>query len=123
MTDDDGGALFPVEAVPRGGPGPAEAALRVAVTAATEAGRLDPEVDGPLAAAALVAARALDNADRVGGLKGGYLVAQSLTGYRECLHALRLPTAIAPGGVPLPKPQNGHTDLSELLGDSFGTPE
>lgn len=103
--------------------GRAEAALHRALAAAAEDGRLQP-VDAALAAAALVAARALDNADRVGGLKGGYLVAQSLTGYRETLHALRLPAATL--AVPVPLPAEGHTDLSGLLGDlgnAFGTPQ
>jgi hypothetical protein len=120
MTTDDG-ALFDVpELRLEQRAGRAERALHAAAAAGERDGTLLP-TDAALLAAALFAARALDEADRVGGIKGGYLIAQSLTGYREALHALRLPTAIAPGAVPLPTGKQSGTP--SWVSDTFGTAE
>lgn len=119
------GGLFDVDALVAerrpGELGRAERMLQTAIRAATERGVLIEE-DAGLIGSALVGARALDNAERVGGLKGGYLVAQLQTGYRETLQALRLPAEVAPAETPR-NPDSSHPDLSSWLGDAFGTPE
>lgn len=120
MTTDDGALFGVAELRLELRAGRAEKALHAAAAAGESDGTLL-ATDAALLAAALIAARALDEADRVGGIKGGYLIAQSLTGYRETLHALRLPTAIVPGGVPLPSPDQGQAP--EWLRDAFGTAE
>lgn len=103
--------------------GRAEAALHHAIAAGTKDGTLT-DTDAALAAAALVQARALDLGDRMvtrGDKGGGYLIAQSAPGYLEALHALRLPTAIAPGPVPLPAGAAGdRPQWLDELGDAFG---
>jgi len=96
--------------------------LTKAVQAATRDGRLITE-DGGLVAAAMVAARALDDADAVRGLKGGYLVAQLMTPYREALHALRLPAEVEPADEPRPPAAGGDGQgAPSWLSDEFGTP-
>ena len=123
MSDEAPAALFdvaPAAAGPRT-PGATEQALRAQLAAGYERGTLVDE-DRPLAESALVLARALDNADRVGGLKGGYLAAQAQPPFQRACHALRLPVELGPASA-APPAGNGHTDLSGLLGDAFGTPE
>ena len=120
----DAPALFGVEEVRPTRPhtvGPVERELHRMITAALDEGRLSRDADGALAESAMVLARVLDTADATGGLKGGYLAAQAQPALQKALHALRLPTEVAPAGVPLPG--NGHTDLSGLLGDTFGRAE
>jgi hypothetical protein len=118
VTDD---ALFGREEVPVGGIGPAEAALNVAVAAGEAAGTLVAE-DAALVAAARHAARAMDWTMRTPSPKAIYAVAQSLTAYRETLHALRLPAAIAPAPPAPPRPSEAPTQ-GDSLRDLFGTPE
>jgi hypothetical protein len=118
MSDD--GALFGREAVPVGGVGPAEAALNTAVAAGEKAGTLLEE-DAALVAAARHAARAMDWTMRTPSPKAIYAVAQSLTAYRETLHALRLPAAIAP--LPVPKAPASAPEQGRSLDDLFGRPE
>lgn len=116
-------ALFPAPAPPSrgsGAPGRVEASLRKLLAAARVDGRVGEE-DEPLAESAMVLARVLDTADRVGDLKGGYLAAQAQPPLQKALHALGLPVEIAPQGAALPG--NGPTDLSQLLGDHFGKAE
>lgn len=114
--------LFDVAPIRRAmGKGPAEAALAGQVKTAREEGRLA-DVDAPLIEAALIAARALDTADRIGGLKGGYLTAQSLPGYQKVLHALRLPTEVGPPTASAPPPDS-QTSTPDWLRDAFGSPE
>jgi hypothetical protein len=121
----DDGALFGREEVPVGGIGPAEAALNVAVQAGEAAGTLVAE-DAALVAAARHAARAMDWTMRTPSPKAIYAVAQSLTAYRETLHALRLPTAIAITASALRggKPAGEEPDepKGDPLRDLFGTP-
>jgi hypothetical protein len=120
----EGAALFdlePAQAGPRQ-PGRAEASLRRALRAGVTDGTLR-DVDEALGEAALIAARALDTADRIGGLKGGYLAAQSLPGYQKVLHALRLPAELAPVGPPPPAAGDGTASWLDDLRDSFGTAE
>lgn len=119
-----GGALFGESEVHALQPaGRVEAALRRALEAGTAAGTIV-DVDEALAESALVLARTLDTADRVGGLKGGYLAAQAQPPFQKACHALRLPaelTAVAP-----PPPQaapDGQTGVPDWLRDAFGTPE
>jgi hypothetical protein len=123
MTDENGtgwdGALFPTS-VAAIGSGRAESALHRALQAGLADGTIR-DVDEALGESALILARALDAADRIGGLKGGYLAAQAQPAFQKALHALRLPAELTP--VPAPPPSNGPTDLSELLGDSFGRAE
>lgn len=104
--------------------GRAEQALHAALKAGATDQTLLP-VDAALAAAALIAARALDDADTMRDRKAaGYLIAQSLGGYREALHALRLPAAPPSGGVPLPAPGGAGTGgWSDELRGIFGGAE
>jgi len=116
-------SLFDVEELIEARPehmGQAEAGLWRAIRAGHEAGTLLPE-DAGMIGAALVSARALDHADRNPNSKTGYLIAALTSPHREVLQALRLPAALTPSD---PRPAAaGQTDLSKLLGDSFGTPE
>jgi hypothetical protein len=121
MVTTDDGALFGREDVPVGGIGPTEAALNVSVAAAEAKGMLIDE-DMGLVQAARNAARAMDWTMRTPSPKAIYAVAQSLTAYRETLHALRLPAAIAPAPSPLPQPTDTRTQ-GDSLSDLFGTPE
>jgi hypothetical protein len=119
MTDD--GALFGVSElhVDVGRVGRAEAGLARALEAAREAGTIVAE-DAGLIGGALIAARALDKAERMD--KPAYAVAALLTPYREALHALRLPAAIAPAPVRAPEPGNSQDGPPEWFRDAFGTP-
>jgi hypothetical protein len=119
VTTEDG-ALFARDEVPAGGVGPAEAALEVAVRAGEAAGTLVAE-DAALVAAARHAARAMDWTMRTPSQKAIYAIAQSLTAYRETLHALRLPAAIAPAPVKPPAPADDGPK-GDPLRDLFGTP-
>ena len=115
-----------VVAHPRPGEvGRCERALVVALQAGAESGQLRKE-DLGMIGGALIAARALDDAERWAGSKGGgpYAVAAVLTPYREVLQALRLPAATAPeeGGGP-PVPPDGQGGTPSWLSDHFGTPE
>jgi hypothetical protein len=125
MSDD---ALFGIDHLtPDPKAGRVEKALLAAVAAARESGTLI-EQDAGLVAGAMVAARALDFAEQLmripaAGTKGGYLVAQLLTPYRESLHALRLPAELTPATPPAPEPAKSHSDVPDWLSDAFGTPE
>lgn len=128
MTDvEEQGALFGDEELrPKraGRPGVQETSLRWALGKAFEQGRLSRELDGPLADSAMILARALDAADRIGGLQGGYLAAQAQPALLKTLHALRMPVEIKPdGSVPLPVPPEGQQDTPSWVRDTFGTPE
>jgi len=122
VTAGDGG-LFDVPELLESKPehmGQAEAGLWRAIRAGNEAGTLLPE-DAGMIGAALVSARALDHADRYPNSKTGYLIAALTSPHREVLQALRLPAALTPSD---PRPAGkSQTDLSEVLGDHFGTPE
>lgn len=114
-------ALFDVPATSTRA-GVVERMFRQAVAAAQRSHVLVDE-DLALIGGALTAAQALDTASQVGGLKGGYLVAQLLTPYREALAALRLPAEVAPADQPRPPaPGGADAELASLLGDHFGTP-
>jgi hypothetical protein len=117
------GALFDVDElhVDVTKAGQAEAGLAHALKHAADEGIVT-DLDAGAVGAALVAARALDRADRLPDKSAVYAIAQSLTPYRELLHALRLPTAIAPGGVPLPTAAEGSPTVPTWLSDQFGTP-
>jgi len=101
--------------------GRAEAGLVRALEQAEREGIIT-GLDGGGVGAALIAARKLDRADVSTASNAGYLVAQLMTPYREMLHALRLPAAIAPGGVPLPKPAESGDGRPSWLRDEFGKP-
>jgi hypothetical protein len=118
--DADQGALFgvPELVVDVGKVGRVEAGLSRAIAAAEADGRLVAE-DAGLIGAALVAARALDVAER--SAKPAYAVAALLAPYRDCLHALRLPAAIAPA-PPAPAGPKSSGEAPEWLRDAFGTP-
>lgn len=118
-------ALFDVDelaAVQPSGPGRVERALIQALKAAASRGGLIEE-DMGLIGGALAAARALDSADRIGGIKGGYLVAQAITPYREALHALRLPPALVPAEDPRQPAATDGAEGTDWLHAGFGTAE
>ena len=119
----DEGALFGVDElhVDKRRAGRAEAGLMHALERAVEDGIVT-DLDAGAVGAALIAARALDRAEGLPDKTAVYAIAQSLTPYREMLHALRLPTAIAPGGVPLPTTTDSQTGVPSWLSDEFGTP-
>jgi hypothetical protein len=124
VTADAGadGALFDVPelAVNPAAVGRVEAGLAAALRAAESAGTIVAE-DAGLIGAALVAARALDTAER--SAKPAYAVAALLTPYRECLHALRLPAQVAPAGAARPPAAaEGQGDEPQWFRDAFGTP-
>lgn len=119
-----GDALFDVDEL---APDPArmgrvEAALHRSLAAAEASGKLLPE-DAGLAAAALVAARALDQVEaNANGSKTAYAVQAVLSPYRECLHALRLPTAFAPASA-APVATGPSSGTPNWLHDLAGAPE
>lgn len=82
--------------------------LDYAIAAGRRAGRLD-ATDAAVLRAAYTAARSLDWAERVGGLKAGYLIAQTLRPYQDVLDRLglngraELPTAPGGGGPQTPE--------------------
>ena len=121
MTADDA-ALFDVPELrlDAGRRGRAEAGLMRALAAAEEAGKLLPE-DAGMIGAALVAARALDQAEQHSGPKTPYAIQAAMPSYMEALHALRLPVKTAPVPPPVVAP-SGQTAPSDWLGDAFGTP-
>jgi hypothetical protein len=97
-----------------------ERMLQEAVKAATAAGKLG-AVDLGMLGGALAGARSLDVAMALPSIKGGYLVAQLLTPYREVLQALGLPAPPDPGeSQPAPV---GQQDQTHWLSDHFGTAE
>lgn len=117
-------ALFGVEEVRPARPGTVgtvEKALQQQLATAYGEKLLMPDDVAALAESAMVLARTLDTADAIGGLKGGYLAAQTQPAFQKALHALRLPTEVAAPTVP--NGGNGQTDLSGLLGDAFGRAE
>ncbi len=121
MTDDDGAALFDVPELrlDAGRRGRCEAGLMRSLAAAEEAGKLIPE-DAGMIGAALVAARALDQAEKFSGPKTPYAIQAAMPSYMEALHALRLPVKSAP--VPAAAPQVAQADPADWLGDAFGIP-
>jgi hypothetical protein len=120
MSDEDG-ALFelPELVVDERKAGRCEVALHRALQAGIGDGTVV-AIDAGLAAAALVAARALDRAERMD--KPAYAVAALLTPYREALHALRLPAPFTPGPAALPS-ADSPTGVPEWLRDAFGSAE
>jgi hypothetical protein len=115
-------ALFDLEGPAGPGPGQpgrAEASLRRTLQAGVRDGTIC-DIDEALGEAALIGARALDVADRIGGLKGGYLAAQALPAYQKALHALRLPAEVTAAEQPRP-PASGQTEPPSWLSDAFGT--
>jgi len=126
-ADAEVAALFDVEpllaARSPGAIGQCERMLQEAVAEAVQVGKLQ-KTDLGLLGSALAGARSIDVAMLMPSLKGGYLVAQLLTPYRETCQALGLPQAVAPadapeGGAPL----EGQQELPSWLSDHFGTPE
>lgn len=122
MTTDD--ALFDVPELVLNPArcGRVEAGLQRALRAGHDAGTLVAE-DAGMIGGALAAARALDGAEAIGGTKGGYLIAQLLTSYREALHSLRLPAQLTPATPPPPAATERQDTTPEWLRDSFGTAE
>lgn len=121
-VDEDGAGLFELTPAAAGRTGAVERQLRAAIDAGKAAGRLDEQIDGPLAESAIVAARHLDVLGRLPTHKGAYAIAALLTPWRECLHALRLPTAFEVGDGP-PLPAGGAPSGADSLRDLFGTPD
>lgn len=115
-------ALFDVEELrPRPREGRAEAGLRRAITAASSAAIVGP-VDAALAAAAMIAARALDDAETLPAHKVPYAVAQLLPPYQRALHGLRLPAELSPAAVPSdpPAPAPAGAGAPDWLRDELG---
>lgn len=101
--------------------GQCETMLQDAVQEAVKLGRLH-KTDLGLLGGALAGARSIDVAMRLPSLKGGYLVAQLLTPYREACQALGLPQAVVPADAPEPA-ASGQQELPDWLSDHFGTAE
>jgi hypothetical protein len=101
--------------------GRTEAGLMCALAAAEEAGKLIPE-DAGMIGAALVAARALDQAEKFSGPKTPYAIQAAMPSYMEALHALRLPVRTAPVPAVAP-PTSGQPDSAKWFRDVFGSPE
>lgn len=118
MTDDAQEPLFGVTAAEAGPrhPGRVEAALRRALEAGARDGTIR-DVDEALAESALVLARTLDTADRVGGLKGGYLSAQAQPPLQKALHALRLPVELTAATPPAPAAADDGAGLPDWFRD------
>lgn len=122
MTDDQGQAgLFDVdELVALPNAGRTEAGLVAALKAAADAHIVGP-ADAALAAAALVAARALDRAEALPDKTAVYAVAQLLPPLQRALHGLRLPAEVTPvqeGPAELPTPTGAGAP--SWLSDHFG---
>jgi hypothetical protein len=119
--DEPDGALFGVAEARSSKAGPVLSTFRAAVAAGRAAGTIVDE-DAALIAGIEVLAEALDTAHTVGGMKGGYLAAQTFPPYQRGLHALRLPvelSAVSPG----PAATDSHTDAPQWLRDTFGSAE
>jgi hypothetical protein len=104
--------------------GRAEAGLMRALAAAQEDGMLLP-VHAGVAGAALVAARALDQAEAHGGPKTPYAVQAAMPSLLEACWALGIPVKVSPvpsASKPLPAPEPAD-DRPDWLRDAFGTPE
>lgn len=129
LGEDEAPGLFTLEAaVPSGGVGRAELGLEAAITAASHLGARDSALVG----GARVAARALDNAERIGGLKGGYLVAQLLRPYQDALEALALVDLVTGKGLAARDGEDQGDDgagspvpdaVPAWWGQEFGTPQ
>lgn len=113
--------LFDIGEVRPTAPGTVVSVFRRLVTAARAEGKLVPE-DDALIAGVEVLAQALDTADRVGGMKGGYLVAQAFPPYQRGLHALRLPVELT-AATPPAAGAGSQPTVPEWLNDAFGTAE
>lgn len=111
-----------LEARTPGAVGQVEAMLTEAVQAAVKVGKLA-ATDLGLLGGALAGARSLDVALRLPSIKGGYLVAQLLTPYREVCQALGLPQAVAPADPGESPAGNGQPHDASWLGEHFGTAE
>jgi hypothetical protein len=114
-------ALFGVEEL---GPLPnarrAEAGLARALEAAAASAVIGP-VDAALAAAALIAARALDRAEAQHDKTAIYAIAQLLPPYQRALHGLRLPAEVTPvTESPVEGPVSSGVGVPSWLGDEFG---
>lgn len=111
-----------LEARTPGSLGQCERMLQESVAEAARLGRIT-KTDLGLLGAALAGARSIDVAMRLPGLKGGYLVAQLMTPYRETCQALGIPEAAPPDGADPPAPPNGQGDGPDWLSEHFGTAE
>jgi hypothetical protein len=120
MSEPDG-ALFDVAAARPARPGQVVATFRRLIAAGLEAGTIVPE-DEALIEGVAVLAEALDTAHRIGGMKGGYLAAQTLPPYQRGLHALRLPIELTAVSPPSATPE-GQSDRPHWLRDAFGSAE
>lgn len=121
MTADDGLFDVPELQLDPSRRGRTEAGLMRALAAAEAAGKLIPE-DAGMIGAALVAARALDQAETYSGPKTPYAIQAAMPSYMDALHSLRLPVKVAP--VPAVAPsQAAQTDSADWFRDTFGTAE
>jgi hypothetical protein len=114
--------LFDVpELVPLANAGRAEAGLMLALREAQRAELLQ-EVDGGLVAGALIAARALDQAETIPGAKDrAYAVTALLPPYQKALHGLGLPLERSPAAGPaVPLPAGNVAGPPSWLSDEFG---
>lgn len=120
MTEDQVGLFDVPELVPLPNAGRAEAGLGRALESAVR-DELVQDVDAGLVAAALIGARALDQAETIRDPKDrAYAVTALLPPYLKQLHALGLPVERAPVGGPAAGPTGGGTRAPDWLGDEFG---
>lgn len=126
VADDGQAALWDLDellaARTAGHVGQVEKMLTEAVQEAVKLQKLA-KTDLGLLGGALAGARSLDVAMLLPSVKGGYLVAQLLTPYREVLQALGLPQAVSPADPDEAPAPNRPTEDGDWLGDHFGTAE
>ncbi len=119
------GALFDPPR-PTRTPGQVEAGVVAAVAAARADGKIL-EVDAGMVEVARAAAHALDEAEAAGGSKMAYAIQAAAPSLMDALHALGLPTKVAPVPVPTTRPTaapaDSGPDAADWLRDRFGSPE
>lgn len=119
MTADQAGLFDVDELVALPNAGRTEAGLVAALRAAVDAHIVGPS-DAALAAAALVAARALDRAEALPDKTAVYAVAQLLPPLQRALHGLRLPAEVVPVVEPPADPAVGSGANPASWADAFG---
>lgn len=121
MTETQAGLFDVPELAALPNAGRAEAGVSKALEAAASAAIIGP-TDAGLVAAALVAARALDEAETIRGAKDrAYAVTALLPPLQRALHGLRIPAEVTPADVPPdPAPTGSGAGAPDWLSDELG---